>query len=564
MIRRVLAPIAILALLAACEQVTDPPIPTALQLTHSSVSLHYGQTVRVIATILDQDGEPVLEIPQGYEILWTSANPNVAVVDDGWITGTGAGSTTVTATAGGLQKQVQVTVTNAPTALTVEPATLSLQPGQSAPITAVVVNESGAAFATPPQGFEITWSSANASVATVNDGTVTAVAAGTTSIRVQAGTLPAKSVSVQVATAAPSPRSIVVTPSTVALVVGQNATVTARLYDAQGAAIATPPPGYEITWSSSQPSIATVQNGIVTGVAAGQATVTARAGSLTPAAVQVQVAVPAGSGPVSISVSPSNVALKVGENATVTATLRDAQGAPIPSPPPGYQITWSSSHPSVATVQNGVITGVGAGQTTVTANAGSLPPATVQVQVTPKAAVTAQIAFSYSGDRSGSFDVQTAFDPDDIEWEGTWAFTLYDSEYDDQDIMAQRRRDNGLVDFAWFWVDGRVTATGTRTITGGVLVLGFDLDDESAEAEYDLTSGSITHTSVTATRMGGTFTMTMVEENTGAALNITGGTFDLPLLDESQVYGEVTGSGGAPNVALPEGLRRMGRAWRLR
>lgn len=66
----------------------------------------------------------------------------------------------------------------------------------------------------------------------------------------------------------------------------------------------------------------------------------------------------------SVSVSPASVTLDIGGSATVTATVE-------PSNTTNKAITWASADPSIATVSNGVITGVKAGSTTVTATCGN-------------------------------------------------------------------------------------------------------------------------------------------------------------------------------------------------
>ena len=62
-----------------------------------------------------------------------------------------------------------------------------------------------------------------------------------------------------------------------------------------------------------------------------------------------------------ISVSPASASVTVGATTTVTATTT----------PTGAAVVWSSSNTNVATVVNGVVTGVRAGTAVITATAGS-------------------------------------------------------------------------------------------------------------------------------------------------------------------------------------------------
>ena len=61
------------------------------------------------------------------------------------------------------------------------------------------------------------------------------------------------------------------------------------------------------------------------------------------------------------TVSEKELDLKVGQTATLTITPDSA----------AEKITWSSDNPEVATVEAGVVTGVGEGETVITAKLGS-------------------------------------------------------------------------------------------------------------------------------------------------------------------------------------------------
>jgi hypothetical protein len=257
--------------------------------------------------------------------------------------------------------------------------------------------------------------------------------------------------------------------------------------------------------------------------------------------------------PTSVEVDQQTVAMEVGETVTVVATVLDQHGRAYDTPPAGFEIAWTTTQAGVATVTDGEIRGVGSGTATIRASAGALPPAEIQVSVQARTA-TAQIAFSYSGHRTGTFSVVSTFRLDNVPWNDDWALTVFNLEYEDQDIIAQRRRTDGLYDFIWFWVDGQVTTPGTRLVDAGILMLGFDPATDAAEAVYFVASGSVNFTTATPLTLAGTFTLAMVEEETTEALNVTGGAFDLPVAADADVFGDPVSVDGVAARRVPSAL----------
>ena len=151
--------------------------------------------------------------------------------------------------------------------------------------------------------------------------------------------------------------SVTVSPATAGVQVGSTVQLTATPRDANGNVLN----GRSITWSSGAASIATVSSsGLVRGVAAGSATITAtsegQSGTSTITVTVVPVA--------SVTVSPATAGVQVGSTVQLTATPRDANGNALT----GRSITWSSDAASVATVSaSGLVTGVAAGTATITA-----------------------------------------------------------------------------------------------------------------------------------------------------------------------------------------------------
>lgn len=115
----------------------------------------------------------------------------------------------------------------------------------------------------------LSWSCSNTAVTTVTDGVVVGVAPGFAEIIVKSGDLSDKC---QVTVVVPA-TSITVEPSEITLAPGETASLTVAVQPEDATD--------EVEWSSSDEKIVTVKNGVVTAVAAGNATVTAKAGTCT-------------------------------------------------------------------------------------------------------------------------------------------------------------------------------------------------------------------------------------------------------------------------------------------
>ena len=116
----------------------------------------------------------------------------------------------------------------------------------------------------------VTWSSDNISVATVDaNGLVTAVAEGSATITVttEDGNKTA-TCEVTVTTATVPVTGVTLDPTSLTLNVNQTATLTATITPNDAT-------NQNVTWTSDNPSVATVSGGVVTAVAPGEATITA-------------------------------------------------------------------------------------------------------------------------------------------------------------------------------------------------------------------------------------------------------------------------------------------------
>lgn len=213
------------------------------------------------------------------------------------------------------------------TGVTLTPDTLSIEEGKTAELTATI----SPANATTQQH---SWASENGKIAkaygkTLNTAKVTAIGVGKTTITYTIG---GKEASCEV-TVTPRTISITLNKPQLSLVKGATETLTATV-------LPTTATDKAVTWKSSDTAVATVENGVVTAVAAGNATITATAGGKT-AICAVTVTNPSNSGSSSgggggsstpryavtvpdktengsLSVTPKNA--KKGSDVTITAT----------------------------------------------------------------------------------------------------------------------------------------------------------------------------------------------------------------------------------------------------
>ena len=163
-----------------------------------------------------------------------------------------------------------------------------------------------------------------------------------------------------------------------------------------------------VTWTSSNPSVATVSNGVVTTVTVGTTTITAETtdGSGLKATCTVTVKRDV----TSITISPTSESIYIGDNVTLTATVN-------PSDATNKELTWTSSNPSAATVDNGVVTGVGTGTTTITATAKDGSGVSSSCEITVSPVVTENVAFDIKSKeihQNESFTITPAFTPGNV------------------------------------------------------------------------------------------------------------------------------------------------------
>ena len=358
----------------ATVTVTQAPVAT-VAVNPPTLTTTVGQTTQMTASARDADGV----VLTGRPVTWTNSDNTVASISaQGLLTAKAAGTTTVTATSEGKSGTAAVTVSiNAVGAVTVQPQNPSVVQNAGVQLAAVVQDVLGAITTNRA----VAWSSSNTSIAAVSaSGLVTGVAPGTATIT---ATSEGKSGGTTV-TVTPAPVSTVtIAPPSASVTAGKTTQLTATAKDANGNTLT----GRAIGWTSSNSSIATVsETGLVTGVTAGSATITATSeGKSGTSNITVLTPILAVG---SVTLAPSTATIIAnGRTTTLVPTVKDAAGTVVTD----RQITWSSSNTSVATVSSsGVVTsGTTTGTATITATAeGKSGTSTVTVTPVPVGSVT--------------------------------------------------------------------------------------------------------------------------------------------------------------------------------
>ena len=321
---------------ATCEVVVTDPIPVSgVTLSQTELSLAKGATATLTKTVVPSDAT-------NQKVRWSSNNTSVATVENGTVTAVSGGTATITVTTedGNYTATCEVTVTVSATGVTLSQTELSLVKGATATLTATVAPSDAT-------NKKVTWSSTNTAVAIVENGTVTAVSGGAATITVttEDGNHTATcEVTVTV------PVTGVTLPQTeLSLVKGATATLTATVVPSDAT-------NKQVTWSSTNTAVAIVENGTVTAVSGGAATITVTTedGNHT-ATCEVTVTVPV----TGVTLSQTELSLAKGATATLTATV-------LPTDATNKKVRWSSNNTAVAIVESGTVAALSAGNATIT------------------------------------------------------------------------------------------------------------------------------------------------------------------------------------------------------
>lgn len=328
-------------------------------LTPSSASVQTGATVTLEALVLDADGNAMRE----RKLNWASEDTTIALVSQsGVVTGVSAGLVTVAASSGGKSASAAITVTARPVSLVrVTPGSASIPVTGSITLRAEALDATGA----PVLGRAIAWTSSNETIAVVSAGGVVA-GIGVGSVTISA-TVDGRTGTSVITVAPQAVASVTISPDADTIVVGRRVTFRATPLDANNLPLA----GRTVEWTSSDPAIATVSSaGEVLGLAAGSAKIRASIeGKSAEGSIVVSPVLVA-----TVTVTPANPTLSVGQTLGMTAIMRDAAGNILS----GRTVSWAAPAGGIVTIDaQGVVTAVASGSETITATSEGVHGTTV-------------------------------------------------------------------------------------------------------------------------------------------------------------------------------------------
>lgn len=336
----------------SCTVTVSPaPVPvTGLSISNTELQLKKGATFQLSASV-----QPADATFEG-TIVWTSSDDTLASVSEsGLVTAISEGPVTITASIT-VEEQVftdecKVTVLGDAASI-VESITidgedkLSLEIGGTQQLTYSVSPEDAVTT--------VTWSSSNEAVATVTNDTVNAVGVGNAIITVTAVN-GGKSDRVTVTVTPIEVTRITLSETAVEVFIGASVELTATIEPEDAT-------DKRISWSSSDNSIASVDDGRVTTRGIGTATITAR--SVSNEEINASCTIKVKEVPVeSIELDRNKLELVIDENTRLTATV-------LPANATDKTVTWTSSDDGIASVEDGIVTALAGGEACITATAG--------------------------------------------------------------------------------------------------------------------------------------------------------------------------------------------------
>ena len=341
---------------ATCQVKVSPIHATSIALNHDALTLYAGEKATLTGTVMPGNATEK-------SVSWASSDDKVAKVSQkGEVTAVGTGRAQVTATTkdgSKLTAACNVTVSARAESLTFDVGKKTIDIGETFMLVPVVKPEG----ASP----RLTWKSSDPAVAYVDaNGRVEGFKTGTADVTATTTDGSNLTATCRV-TIIKYVSSISLSESEISLFAGETIKLTATVNPTDAT-------NRKLAWTSTDEAVATVEDGTVTARGNGSALIVATStdGSSIEAICHVTVTTPVSS----IALSETQIEMRPGDFKVLTATV-------LPESASDKTLTWTSSAPAVADVQNGIVLAYSNGTALVTAAAtdGSGTTATCKVTV---------------------------------------------------------------------------------------------------------------------------------------------------------------------------------------
>lgn len=318
-------------------------------------------------------------------VTWTSDAPTVASISQGRAEGLSVGTSTVTASFGNISATATLVVKDASLlSLRLSPIRSTIARGTSQSFTAEGVFSDGSFQELTS---EVSWSSSNTTVSAVAGGVASGLEPGTATVTATLGNVTS---SANLTVTAAALESLTVSgPDSIAKGTSTDFTATGLFTDDSTQDLTT-----QVRWTVSPADAATFDGGRLTGVLNGTVTVTATLDEIsdqaqleiTPAAITSIQVRPAIEDADPLAYVNQTLSLKA------VATYTDSSTQDVTN-----DAVWTTGNDKIATVDAGLVTGIGLGQTNVTATLGVAGSLEVEVEsVWPELVLQFQPSYSFS------------------------------------------------------------------------------------------------------------------------------------------------------------------------
>ena len=320
---------------------SQPIEVTSVNLSSTMIDALEGETYTLTATVLPENAT-------SKSVVWKSSNESVVTVLNGVVTTIGVGTAKITATtSNGVSGSCTVVVRTEyieVTSVSISENTLELTEGDTHTLTATVLPENAT-------DKSVTWTSSNDSVAIVANGVVTAVGEGDAVITAVTKDGVEDTCAVAVNKKIIPVTSVKLNARTIDITEGQTYTLIATVLPEDAT-------DKSVTWTSSDKSVATVENGVVTVHKDGSAVITAvsKNGKIGSCVVNGKEEVFEVE---SVTLSETQVEITEEQTYTLTATI-------LPEKATNKTLIWSSSDDGIVAVCDGVITAIKSGDAVIT------------------------------------------------------------------------------------------------------------------------------------------------------------------------------------------------------